>query len=85
MNYKPGQVLLVGLLIGQLRKKMDVVLWWKSLFLSHTELIQLAKWALSILPTIGAAERNWLAFSYIHSKNRNSLLNDTVNKLVYIY
>ena len=45
----------------------------------------MAKWALLILPTTGAAERNWLAFGYIHSKNRNSLLNDRVNKLVYIY
>jgi hypothetical protein len=66
-------------------KKMDLVLWWKSLFSSHTELIQLAKWALSISPTTGAAERNWSAFGYIHSKSRNSLLNDRVNKLVYIY
>jgi hAT family C-terminal dimerisation region len=45
----------------------------------------LAKWALSISPTIGATERNWSAFGYIYSKNRNSLLNDRVNKLVYIY
>ena len=66
-------------------KKMDLVLWWKSLFLSYTKLIQLAKWALLISPTTSAAERNWSAFSYIHSKNRNSLLNDQVNKLVYIY
>jgi len=41
--------------------------------------------ALLVLPTIGAAERNWSAFSYICGRNRNSLLNDWVNKLVYIY
>ena len=41
--------------------------------------------ALLVSPTMGAAERNWSAFSYIHSRNRNSLLNNQVNKLVYIY
>jgi hypothetical protein len=41
--------------------------------------------ALLVSPTTGATERNWLASGYIHSKNRNSLLNDRVNKLVYIY
>ena len=45
----------------------------------------MAKWALLISPTTGAAERNWSAFSYIYSRKRNSLLNDWVNKLVYIY
>jgi len=66
-------------------KKMDLVLWWKSLFSSHTKLVQLAKMVLSVLPTTGAAERNWSAFGYIYSKNRNSLLNNRVNKLIYIY
>src|SRR6266702_8864144 len=56
-------------------KKMDLVLWWKSLFSSYTELVQLAKMVFLVLPTMGATERNWSAFGYIHSKNRNSLLN----------
>jgi len=65
---------------------MDPVLWWQSLFSSsYPELTALAKWALCIAPTTGAAERNWSAFGHIHSKKRNRLLNERVNKLVYIY
>ena len=65
---------------------MDPVLWWQSLFsFSHPELTILAKWALCIAPTTGAAERNWSAFGHIHNKKRNRLLNEQVNKLVYIY
>ena len=66
-------------------KKMDIIVWWKSLFSFYTELVRLAKWALSISPTTGAAERNWSAFGYIHCRKRNALLDDRVNKLVYIY
>ena len=65
---------------------MDPVLWWQSLFSSsYPELTILAKWALCIAPTTGAAERNWSAFGHIHNKKRNQLLNERVNKLVYIY
>ena len=45
----------------------------------------MAKWALCIASTTGAAERNWSAFGHIHNKKRNQLLNEQVNKLVYIY
>ena len=65
---------------------IDPVLWWQSLFSSsYPELTALAKWALCIAPTTGAAERNWSAFGHIYSKKRNRLLNERVNKLVYIY
>ena len=43
------------------------------------------KWALCIASTTDAAERNWSAFDHIHNKKRNQLLNEQVNKLVYIY
>jgi hAT family C-terminal dimerisation region len=65
---------------------MDSVLWWQSLFSSsYSELTALAKWALCIASTISAAERNWSAFGHIHSKKRNRLLNEQINKLVYLY
>ena len=65
---------------------MNSVLWWQSLFsFSHSELIILTKWVFCIAFTIDAAERNWSAFNHIHNKKRNQLLNEQVNKLVYIY
>ncbi len=65
---------------------MNSVLWWQSLFsFSHSELTILTKWAFCIASTTDAAERNWSAFDHIHNKKRNWLLNEQVNKLVYIY
>ena len=65
---------------------MNPVLWWQSLFsFFYSELTILAKWALCIASTTDAAERNWSAFDHIHNKKRNQLLNEWVNKLVYIY
>jgi hypothetical protein len=45
----------------------------------------LAIYSLSINPTTGAAERNWSIHGYIHSKARNRLANEKVQKLVYLF
>lgn len=58
--------------------------WWHEMECSTT-LRELAVWALSVTPTTGAAERNWSAHNYIHSKARNRLTNERVKKLVYLF
>ena len=45
--------------------------------------MDLAIYSISINPTTGAAERNWSNHSFIHTKLRNSLTNERVQKLVY--
>lgn len=57
--------------------------WWKSHF--KTDLSELAQDLLSIIPSSGTAERNWSTFGYIHSKSRNRLRNERVEKLVFLY
>lgn len=58
--------------------------WWQKQDCSD-ELKALAIYCLSINPTTGAAERNWSAHGYLHSKNRNRLTNERVQKLVYLF
>ena len=53
---------------------MEPLLWWSTHYKN-----------VSIHPSSGAAERNWSTFGYIHSKSRNRLLNERVEKLDYIY
>jgi hypothetical protein len=59
--------------------------WWKQQEHASPELRALAIYALSINPTTGAAERNWSLHSYLHSKARNRLTNERVQKLVYLF
>ena len=45
----------------------------------------MAIYALSINPTTGPAERNWLTHSFIQNKSCNRLSNDKVEKLVFLF
>ena len=63
----------------------DPILFWRIYEGASPELIKLATLALSIAPTSGSAEQNWSTFGFIHSKSRNRLTNERVEKLVYIY
>ena len=63
----------------------DPILFWQIYKGASAKLIKLATLALSIAPTSGSAEQNWSTFGFIHSKSRNRLTNDRVEKLVYIY
>ena len=70
----------------QSAKKMDSVTWWNALHKEqYPDLTILAKHALSVAPTTGAAERNWSTFGFIHCKRRNRLLNNRVEMLVFIH
>jgi hypothetical protein len=65
---------------------IDCITWWEHHFSDgFPTLYALAKFALSISPTSGAAERNWSAFGHIHCKKRNRLRDDKVEMLVFIY
>ena len=66
--------------------KVDPIAWWKGNFgISAPELCKVAVRVLSIPSSSAASEHNWSAFSYIHEKKRNRLINKRVFKLVYIY
>lgn len=62
----------------------DPANWWLEMGCSTT-MKELAVWALSVSPTTGAAERNWSTHSFIHSKARNRLTNERIQKLVYLF
>jgi Protein of unknown function (DUF 659)/hAT family C-terminal dimerisation region len=66
----------------QVIQQVHARIWWTQF---DCELSVLAQELLSIMPSSGAAERNWSTFGFIHSKLRNRLRNPRVEKLVYLY
>ena len=62
-------------------------IWWKDCIDSAEDslLKELALRLLSMPASSAAAERNWSAFSFVHSRLRNRLMPDKVEKLVYIF
>jgi len=62
----------------------DPARWWRGQRCSKA-FKDLAIYALSINPTSGAAERNWSTHGFLHSKARNRLDNERVEKLVYVF
>ena len=67
-------------------KFMTSISWWNYVYMEICpELSTLAIHVLSIPSTSGSSERNWSAFSLIHSKMRNRLKNSTVDKLIKVY
>ena len=66
---------------------MSPVVWWSlGRFGSrHEGLRSLAMKVLHIPATSAAAERNWSAFRFIHTRLRNKLLAPRVKKLVYVF
>lgn len=63
--------------IGQLK-------FWLSHGDSFPSLQQLAKQVFSMVASSAASERNFSAFAHVHTKLRNRLSDDVVEKLVYI-
>ena len=64
-------------------KSISPVTWWKA-FCSDTELSNVAITILNFPPTSASVERSFSRQSYIHSKTRNRLTNDKVEKLVFV-
>ncbi|CAG8798830.1 12825_t:CDS:1, partial [Racocetra fulgida] len=54
--------------------------WWNLVKARYPVLSDMALKLLSIPVTSAASERNWSAFSFIHTKLRNHLLNPQVEK-----
>jgi hAT family C-terminal dimerisation region len=52
---------------------------------SCLELASFAERLIRITANSVVSERAWSAMNFIHSKSRNSLLVDTVDKLIFIY
>ena len=59
--------------------------WWGLVAGRYPALSHVALKVFSIPATSAASERNWSAFGFIHSKLRNRLSNEQVEKIVYIY
>lgn len=59
------------------------VVWWQGLCLNQP-LQPVASRLLQLIPSSAGSERNWSSFEHIHSKKRNRLTNERVEKLVAI-
>jgi hypothetical protein len=68
---------------GNLTKKP--INWWKLVARQYPVLSKIALKVLSIPATSAASERNWSAFGFIHNKLRNRMLDQKVEKCVYLY
>jgi hypothetical protein len=63
----------------------DLTMFW---MFNKAECYQLSSFSIRLLNTIGnsvLSERVWSNMNYIHSKARNRLSLDTVDKLLFIY
>lgn len=65
-------------------KKISVMQYWQSHGQDWPTLQGLAKKVFSMVATTAASERNFSTFGHIHSKLRNRLDKDVVEKLVYV-
>ncbi|KAG1684768.1 hypothetical protein DVH05_010549 [Phytophthora capsici] len=59
--------------------------WWSVNRPEYPALFEIARRVFTMPTSSAAAERSWSIYKYIHSKLRNQLLSETVQKLVFIY
>ena len=59
--------------------------WWEYYGSEAPELQAIALVVLSQVCDVGAAERNWKVFSWIHDRRRNRLSKDRAEKLVRLH
>ena len=60
----------------------DLVVWWGRWGIMHPPLKKLAMRVLDQPTSIGAAERAWKVYSFIHDKKKNRLDHERATKLV---
>lgn len=65
-------------------KHLDPSTWWEGLCFNEP-LNPIAGQILQIPPSSAACERNWSEFGNVHTKLRNRLSGDRVQKLVYVH
>ncbi|KAI8556211.1 hypothetical protein RHMOL_Rhmol05G0234700 [Rhododendron molle] len=63
----------------------DIVEWWIHYGISAPQLQKVAVKVLSQTTSSSNCERNWSTFSLIHTKTRNRLKYQKLNKIVYVY
>ena len=68
-------------------ESLPAYVWWSEFRCDpkHAALKSLAIRLLHIPATSATAERNWSAFRFIHSRLRNRLVEERVQKLVYVF
>ncbi len=59
--------------------------WWQLNGCSTPDLQYIAVRVLSMVSSVGACERNWSAYDFLHSKKRNRLEPQRANDLVYVF
>eukprot|EP00644_Phytophthora_capsici_P006750 jgi/Phyca11/561897/estExt2_Genewise1.C_PHYCAscaffold_80174 len=59
--------------------------WWSVNRSEYPALFEIARRVFTMPTSSATAERSWSIYKYIHSKLRNQLLSETVQKLVFIY
>ena len=64
-------------------KHIQAATWWKGICLGEA-LAPVASILLQIPPSSASSERNWFVFGSTHTKNRNRLTNQRVEKIVAI-
>ncbi|KAH9360758.1 hypothetical protein HPB48_020237 [Haemaphysalis longicornis] len=66
------------------KKQQAFSTWWEGLCFNEP-LNPIAGQILQIPPSSAACERNWSEFGNVHTKLRNRLSGDRVQKLVYVH
>ena len=65
--------------------KGSALSWWDLWGGGVPELQDVSKCVFSITCVTSGAESSWSIFGFLHSKNRNTLYNDKVTKLVFVH
>ncbi|CAK9305029.1 unnamed protein product [Gordionus sp. m RMFG-2023] len=82
-EYRSKQGFYKGAGIWESSIQTKQLIWWKGLC-TNQPLCQVAVRCLSIPPSSASSERVWSAFGKIHSKTRNRIKNERVEKLISI-
>lgn len=81
--YRAGQGLFARPVAMAASKEMPASRWWMAFGAHIPELQKVAVRVLSQVASASACERNWSTFDFIHTKKRNRLQCDKVNKILF--
>lgn len=82
LNYKRKAGIFAADGLFELARDISPTAWWELHGSATPELKHIALLALSQLAGVGAAERNWKCFAFIHDRRRNRLSKDKAEMLV---
>ncbi|KAL0216599.1 hypothetical protein P9112_008783 [Eukaryota sp. TZLM1-RC] len=72
-------------LAGREKENFNAMIWWQQFCYDALELQKLALQVVSQFVSASAVERLWSLHDWIHSKRRNRLTEERVNKLIAVY